>query len=109
MEHAMNNLDRHTETNEATTAGRPNRLLLVDDDGNNRAALSRRLTMRGYRVEVAENGPDALDKVAHNPYDLVLLDQMMPGMNGIEVIRRIRNNYSRNELAVIIITGSGGI
>jgi len=104
----MKNLERHTEANDATTAGRPNRLLLVDDDGNNRSALSRRLTMRGYRVEVAENGPDALEKVAHNPYDLVLLDQMMPGMNGIEVLRRIRNNYSQSELPVIMITGVGG-
>lgn len=97
-----------TAAEETAGALCPNRLLLVDDDTNNRAALSRRLTMRGYKVDGAENGPEALDKIAQNQYDLVLLDQMMPGMNGIEVLRHIRNTYSQSELPVIMITGVGG-
>lgn len=98
-----------TEKNGAlkTAAQESRQLLLVDDDANNRAALSRRLTMRGYTVDVAEDGPDALARILRKSYDLVLLDQMMPGMNGIEVLRRIRNSYSQSELPVIMITGVG--
>ncbi len=83
------------------------RLLLVDDDENNRAALSRRLTMRGYKVDVAEDGPHALARIERERFDLVILDQMMPGMNGIEVLRRLRDIYSQSELPVIMITGVG--
>lgn len=90
-----------------TMNARAHRLLLVDDDANNRAALSRRLTMRGYKLDVAEDGPDALEKMQRIRYDLVLLDQMMPGMNGIEVLRRIRETYSQSEMPVIMITGVG--
>ncbi len=81
------------------------RLLLVDDEANNRAALARRLTQKGYIVEVAENGPQALAKIPHGRYNLVLLDQMMPGMRGIEVLRRLRSTYSQNDLPVIMVTG----
>lgn len=86
---------------------RSHRLLLVDDDANNRAALARRLTMRGYKVDAAESGSDALSMMLLQKYDLVLLDQMMPGMSGIEVLRRIRDSYSQSELPVIMITGVG--
>jgi len=81
------------------------RLLVVDDDANNRAALARRLTQRGYTVEVADDGPHALARIPHGRYDLVLLDQMMPGMSGLEVLRRLRTTYSQNELPVIMVTG----
>lgn len=82
-----------------------NRLLVVDDEANNRAALARRLTQKGYIVEVAEDGPQALARIPQGRYDLVLLDQMMPGMRGIEVLRRLRNTYSQSELPVIMVTG----
>jgi len=81
------------------------RLLVVDDEANNRAALARRLTQKGYIVEVAEDGPQALARIPHGRYDLVLLDQMMPGMRGIEVLRRLRSMYSQSELPVIMVTG----
>src|SRR5580698_1565623 len=81
------------------------RLLVVDDDANNRATLARRLTQKGYTVEVAGDGPQALGKIPQGRYDLVLLDQMMPGMSGIEVLRRLRMTYSQNELPVIMVTG----
>jgi diguanylate cyclase (GGDEF)-like protein len=81
------------------------RLLIVDDDANNRAALARRLTQKGYLVEVAGDGPQALARIPDGRYDLVLLDQMMPGMNGIEVLRRLRATYSQSELPVIMVTG----
>jgi diguanylate cyclase (GGDEF)-like protein len=81
------------------------RLLVVDDDANNRAALARRLTQRGYIVESVGDGPQALARIPQGRYDLVLLDQMMPGMSGIEVLRRLRVRYSQSELPVIMVTG----
>ncbi len=81
------------------------RLLVVDDEVNNRAALARRLTQKGYIVEVAGDGPQALARIPQGRYDLVLLDQMMPGMSGIEVLRRLRSTYSQSELPVIMVTG----
>ncbi len=81
------------------------RLLVVDDDANNRIALARRLTQQGYEVETASDGPHALARIPDGRYDLVLLDQMMPGMDGIEVLRRLRQTYSQSELPVIMVTG----
>jgi two-component system sensor histidine kinase ChiS len=81
------------------------RLLLVDDEANSRAGLARRLTQKGYIVEVAGDGPQALARIPQGRYDLVLLDQMMPGMSGIEVLRRLRSTYSQSELPVIMVTG----
>ena len=83
----------------------PNKLLLVDDDVNNLSMLSRRLTRQGYTVEVAENGAAALEKIGRCQYDLVLLDQMMPGMTGLDLLRLLRGTYSQNELPVIMVTG----
>ncbi|MBZ5727314.1 MAG: EAL domain-containing protein [Acidobacteriia bacterium] len=82
----------------------PARLLLVDDDEMNRDVLSRRLLRKGYEVELAEDGQQALDLVASRPFDLVLLDNMMPGLSGIEVLRRIRRTEAGNELPIIMVT-----
>ena len=81
-----------------------NKLLVVDDDANNRDMLSRRLIRRGYEVDVAEDGQSAVDKILTENYDLVLLDQMMPGMTGLDVLRLLRGTYSQSELPVIMVT-----
>src|SRR3954470_3202624 len=60
----------------------PATVLVVDDNAANRDALSRRLERRGYAVATAEDGPGALHLLAQRPFDLVLLDVMMPGMSG---------------------------
>jgi diguanylate cyclase (GGDEF)-like protein len=83
-------------------------LLLVDDDANNRDALSRRLQRRGYTVLTAESGPDALEMVGAHRVDAVLLDVMMPGMSGIETLRRLRQSRSVSELPVIMVTAKDG-
>jgi diguanylate cyclase (GGDEF)-like protein/PAS domain S-box-containing protein len=79
-------------------------LLLVDDEINNRISLSRRLERRGYSVETAEGGGEALDKLLREHYDLVLLDQMMPGMSGLDLLKLLRASYSETELPVIMVT-----
>jgi CheY-like chemotaxis protein len=80
------------------------RLLVVDDDENNRDMLSRRLARQGYSVEVADSGRDAIEKITAAQYDLVLLDQMMPGMSGLDLLRLLRATFSPSELPVIMVT-----
>ena len=94
---------RRCETANVMTA-QPDRLLVVDDDFKNRDMLSRRLIRRGYAVDVAEDGPSALERIGAAHYDLVLLDQMMPGMGGLDLLRLLRATYSANELPVIMVT-----
>ncbi len=79
-------------------------LLLVDDEEMNRDMLSRRLELHGYRVTLAEGGREALDLIEQEAFDLVLLDVMMPEMNGFEVLGRIRETYTASELPVIMVT-----
>lgn len=79
-------------------------LLVVDDEELNRNALSRRLQRSGFDVEVASGGAEALRKMSERPYDLILLDQMMPGKSGSDVLRELRTQYSQAALPVIMVT-----
>jgi adenylate cyclase len=80
------------------------RLLVVDDNELNRDMLSRRLGSRGFVVEVAEDGERALARVEQQAFDLVLLDVMMPGLSGIEVLQRLRAGWPESDLPVIMAT-----
>jgi DNA-binding response OmpR family regulator len=80
------------------------RLLIVDDIEDSRSLLSRRFSQRGFETVEAENGPTALDLIAQHNFDLVLLDIMMPGINGLEVLRKIRARHSPENLPVIMVT-----
>lgn len=79
-------------------------LLVVDDNEDNRDMLSRRLKRQGYSVEMAEDGTQALDMIAANKYDLVLLDIMMPGISGIEVLKTVRTKHTVADLPIIMAT-----
>lgn len=80
-------------------------ILVVDDNEDNRDMLSRRLTRRGYQAVVVDSGEAALDYIQnHHNIGLVLLDIMMPGIDGIETLKRIRQTYSRNQLPVLMVT-----
>jgi serine/threonine protein kinase/CheY-like chemotaxis protein len=79
-------------------------LLVVDDNETNRDMLSRRLERSGFNVLVAADGQAALDIVGRKSVDLVLLDIMMPGMNGIDVLKVLRASHSAAELPVIMAT-----
>ena len=78
-------------------------LLLVDDEANIRLPLSRALRLLGYGVEEAGSGPEALALLEHQACDLMVLDVHLPGLNGIEVMHRVRQRYP--QLAIIILTG----
>ncbi len=67
------------------------RILVIDDEAHIRRAVERALAARGYEVDAAEDGADALDRAALAPPDLVILDLNMPGVDGLEVTRRLRS------------------
>jgi two-component system response regulator MprA len=71
-------------------AATPARVLVVDDDPKILSLLRRGLSFEGYRVTTAEDGPGALAAARDEPPDLVVLDVMMPGLDGLEVCRRLR-------------------
>jgi class 3 adenylate cyclase/CheY-like chemotaxis protein len=88
------------------TAQRP-RVLAVDDTPHNIRLLEAVLAPRGYTIIAATSGSEALQKVAEERPDLVLLDIVMPGMDGYEVCRRLRDDPATCLLPVVMITASG--
>ena len=80
------------------------RLLIVDDVSDNRTVLTRRFQRRGYEVVEADSGFAAIELIGRESFDLVLLDVMMPGIDGIETLRRIRSEQSASALPVIMVT-----
>jgi diguanylate cyclase (GGDEF)-like protein len=96
------------EVNQSDTADgnagvRP-RLLIVDDISDNRTILARRFQRRGFDVFEAEGGLTAIDLIDKETFDAVLLDVMMPGIDGIETLKRIRSQKSASALPVIMVT-----
>jgi CheY-like chemotaxis protein len=79
-------------------------LLVVDDSADNREILARRLRRKGFRVLEAASGPAALELMEREAVDLVLLDIMMPGMNGLEVLRILRQTRPAHDLPIVMAT-----
>ena len=85
------------------------RVLVVDDNENNREIVSRLLEREGYEVSTAENGALALEQINSQPPDLVLLDVMMPVMDGIEACERIKDDPESRLIPVVIMTALGQV
>jgi signal transduction histidine kinase len=81
------------------------KILIVDDVADNRILLARRFSKRGVEIAEAESGKAALEAIEREAFDVVLLDVMMPDMNGLEVLKRIRERHGQAELPVIMVTG----
>lgn len=81
------------------------RILIVDDAFDNSFLLQTLLENEGYQVDVADSGQAALEKIAAAPPALVLLDVMMPGMNGFEVTRQIRQNGQLPFIPIVLVSG----
>ena len=81
-------------------------LLVVDDDEMNRVMLSRLLKRRGYAVTEANDGAAALELVDKHSFDLVLLDILMPGIDGLQVLENLRRTRSVAELPIIMATAA---
>jgi CheY-like chemotaxis protein len=88
----------------APVAVEPFRILVVDDVADNRAVLERRLEREGHRVECAENGRAALEQMRRQQFDLILLDIMMPEVDGFEVLRRLKQSPDTRDIPVIMIS-----
>ena len=80
------------------------RILVVDDTEANRDLLSRRLRRQGHTVATADGGRSALEAVAKSQFDLVLLDLMMPDINGLEVLKRLKANPVDQHIPVMMIS-----
>jgi PAS domain S-box-containing protein len=79
-------------------------ILVVDDDASNCELLSRRLGQNGYRISVTENGRQALALIGREPFDLVLLDVLMPEMDGFETCEQMKSCAATREIPVIFMT-----
>jgi DNA-binding response OmpR family regulator len=79
-------------------------LLVVDDIEDNRNVLRRRLMVAHFRVDEASSGIETLEKLKQRRYAAILLDHMMPEMDGLETLQRIRAQYSKRDLPVIMVT-----
>ena len=90
---------------ETTGSARPAaRILIVDDDIINRLMLSRYVELLGYHSQLAEDGQGALNLLAAQPFDAVLLDIDMPGLSGYEVLQNLKQNPILRQLPVIMIS-----
>ncbi|MEZ5973582.1 MAG: response regulator transcription factor [Planctomycetota bacterium] len=78
------------------------RLLVIEDSARLRTSLQKGLTREGFSVDVAENGEAGLTLALHNPFDLLILDLMLPGIGGLEVLRAVRK--SKPDQPVLILT-----
>jgi DNA-binding response OmpR family regulator len=91
----------------ALTTPEPRRILVVDDEPHIRRVLSAVLGSRGYEVMMASDGTEGLDEFETEEIDLVILDLMMPGASGLEILSKIRTNQHRADTPVIILTAKG--
>lgn len=83
------------------------RVLIVDDEENILISLNFLMAQAGYTVEVARTGEDALDKLTKFQPDLVLLDVMLPGIDGFDVLQQIRQTPKLTHIQIIMVTAKG--
>ena len=81
------------------------KVLLVDDEEEFVSALSERLMLRGIEVDSALNGEEALARLAQREFEVVILDVLMPGLGGLEVLKQIKSTHPNTQ--VILLTGHG--
>ena len=86
------------------TAAAPDRILVADDDGDIRDLVVFKLTQAGYDVEAVEDGAAALPRSRRSLPRLAILDVMMPGLSGIDVLRKVRADERLKDLEVILLT-----
>ncbi len=79
------------------------KILIVDDCSTTRKLMSLSLRSKGFDVVVAENGIDAIEKLANNKVNMIVTDLNMPYMDGLELIKRIRSDYGR-DIPILMVT-----
>lgn len=84
-----------------------NRVLVVDDETDILELVEYHLIREGYSVQLVETGESALEAIAERPPDLVVLDLMLPGLDGMEVCRRLKTNAETRSIPVMMLTAKG--
>ena len=92
------------ESTETPAGDERGQVLVVDDNKMNRIKLARHLEQQGHSVSTAENGQEALEMLRSRPFELVLLDIMMPVMNGYEVLEIMKGEHELRDIPVIVIS-----
>ena len=85
----------------------PHRILIVDDEPNIVVPLQFLMEQKGYHVRVAENGEEAIEAIFRFQPDLILLDIMLPGINGFEVCQTVRENRNLGDIKIVLVTALG--
>lgn len=80
------------------------KILIVEDEANLAKVIQFNLERAGYRTEEASDGAEAMDKIGLSPPDLVLLDLLIPSINGWEVARRIRENPATRDIKILMLS-----
>ena len=83
------------------------KVLIVDDEPNIVISIEFLMKQAGYNIEIARDGEEALEKAESYRPDLILLDVMMPKINGFEVCRRIRGNPDWKDMRIVMLTAKG--
>jgi len=83
------------------------KVLIVDDEANIVISIEFLMKQAGYNIEIANDGEEALEKAESYRPDLILLDVMMPKINGFEVCRRIRSNPDWKDMKIVMLTAKG--
>ncbi|WP_428242088.1 ATP-binding protein [Gynuella sp.] len=81
-------------------------ILLVEDNKTNQLVITRLIKKTGHQPVLAENGLECLEKIKHDQFDLILMDIMMPEMDGIEATREIRKTFSKNTLPILALSAN---
>ncbi|MFN2148943.1 MAG: response regulator [Anaerolineales bacterium] len=82
-------------------------ILIVDDQMSTLDLMAATIRILGHEPQIANSAPQALRLIASNPPDLVLLDLMMPGMNGLEMLKQLRTSTENSQPPVVVITAGG--
>ncbi|ULO23077.1 adenylate/guanylate cyclase domain-containing protein [Methylocystis sp. SB2] len=93
-----------SETEADSVAVQPSRILVVDDNASNRELLKRRLERQGHSVGLAENGSCSLEMLREAPFDLILLDLLMPDISGFDVLSILKADPALRDIPVIVIS-----
>ena len=104
INHAARTVEHPTQEAAVLLPVRPAHILVVDDLEDNRSVLERRLRRQGHSVVSATGGHAALDLLARERFDLVLLDVLMPDLDGLAVLERLKNNPATRDIPVIMIS-----
>ena len=83
------------------------RILLIEDDPLIGNIIKRSLDKSGFEVRYVTNGEEGMKEIEQNPPDLILLDIILPGMNGFDLLQRVKKNPERNTIPVIVISNLG--